>query len=96
MSISLTRYQWILLAAACILSLPAILMPFTEQVNWGVMDFIVGGILLFGTGTLVEFALRSRLSARSKMALAAVLILGLLLIWAELAVGLFGTFFAGS
>jgi hypothetical protein len=42
------------LATALILLLPLVAMQFTDEVDWGVADFIVAGALLGGTGLLLH------------------------------------------
>lgn len=81
---------------AAILSVPLIAMQFTNEVNWSLFDFIVMGALLLLTGTGIEIVTRKVKSSNLKIVLTIVIILVLLLIWAELAVGIFGTPFAGS
>lgn len=84
------------IAAAGILLIPLVAMQFTSEVNWNVADFIVAGALLFGMGTVLELTLRS-LKKKSHRILAAIsLLFALGLIWAELAVGIFGSPLAGS
>lgn len=79
-----------------ILLVPLIAMQFTSGVNWGPEDFIVIGILLFGTGLGYVLAAQKVRSTEHRLILGAVLLGVLLLVWAELAVGIFGTPFAGS
>ena len=71
-------------------------MQFTDEVNWSVFDFMIAGTLLFGTGVLCELALRKIKSFKYRLAILTCILLVLLAIWAELAVGIFGTPFAGS
>lgn len=85
-----------MLAAAALLSVPLIAMQFTGEVNWSRFDFIIAGVLLFGAGIFIEIALRLLTTFWSRVAALAVILLALFLVWAELAVGLFGTPFAGS
>ena len=59
-------------------------------------DFVVMGILLFGTGLAIEFAAKKLTNPVYRVAAIIVIVAALLLIWAELAVGLIGTPFAGS
>jgi hypothetical protein len=47
------------LATAFILLLPLVAMQFTDEVDWGVFDFVSAGILLAGTGLLLELAARN-------------------------------------
>jgi len=71
-------------------------MQFTEEVNWDLADFIVGGVLLLGTGLMCELAIRKISQIKYRIAVCVGILLALILIWAELAVGIFGTPFAGS
>jgi hypothetical protein len=90
------RLVTILAAAIAILLIPLIAMTFTNDVNWKIFDFLVAGILLIGTGLILEFILRKIKTLRYRILLGIVLFVVLFLIWAELAVGIFGSPFAGS
>ena len=57
----------VLLGTGAILLVPLVAMRFSAEVNWGVLDFAVAGLLL-----------------------------ALILVWAEPAVGIFGSPIAGS
>ena len=71
-------------------------MQFSDEVNWGIFDFIVAGVLLFGTGLIFELILRKVKTKKSQIATTVILFILLILIWVELAVGIFGTPFGGS
>jgi hypothetical protein len=71
-------------------------MQFTNEVNWSLSDFIIAGGLLLGTGLMIELVIRNVKNVKYRLAICAVILLALLLIWIELAVGIFGTPFAGS
>lgn len=86
----------ILSSAVILLLIPLIAMQFTNEVDWKLADFIIMGVLLFGTGLLCELILRKVKGIENKILLCGAVLLGLFLIWAELAVGIFGTPFAGS
>ncbi|MEO6682189.1 MAG: hypothetical protein ABIN48_05130 [Ginsengibacter sp.] len=86
----------ILTAIAVLLTIPFIAMQFTDEVNWSPGDFVVMGILLFGTGFLCELVMRKVKSTKNKIFICGGILCLFLLIWAELAVGIFGTPFAGS
>lgn len=90
------RLKIILTAAGILLSIPFIAMQFTNEVNWTPGDFIIMGVLLFGTGLLCEFVMRKVKNTNKRIMICAALLFVFLLIWAELAVGIFGTPFAGS
>ena len=90
------RVTGIVLTTALLLSVPFIAMQFTDEVKWSPLDFIVMGILLLGTGLMCEFILRRVKKTGYRIALIGAILIMFLLIWAELAVGIFGTPFAGS
>lgn len=77
------------LATALLLLVPAIAMQFTREVSWGPGDFVVAGLLLFGAGALGVVGFKHIRSTGFRAALVVGIGLGLALIWAELAVGVF-------
>lgn len=79
-----------------LLLIPFLAMQFTNEVAWSVMDFVVAGILLLGTGLVIEFVLRKVKNTKHRIIICILILLALLLLWLELAVGLFGTPIAGS
>jgi hypothetical protein len=91
----LKRLHIILIAISILLLIPLIAMQFTNEVNWSVHDFVIAGILLFGAGLLCELALRKIKPSKYRIVILAGILLVLFIIWAELAVGIFGTPFGG-
>lgn len=79
-----------------ILLIPLVAMQFTNEVKWDIKDFTIMGILLLATGITIEIVTRIVKSAQLKLAFTLIILLVLFLIWAELAVGIFGSPFAGS
>ena len=90
------RLFGILLTVAFILSIPLVAMQFTKEVDWSLSDFVIMGILLTDTGLMVELVIRKIRKPENRFILIVVILALLFLIWAELAVGIFGTPFAGS
>jgi peptidoglycan/LPS O-acetylase OafA/YrhL len=90
------RLYGIVISVAILLLIPLIAMQFSNEVNWKLADFIIAGVLLLGTGLICEFVMRKVKKKENRIALIVVIITVLLLIWAELAVGIFGTPLAGS
>lgn len=86
----------ILLAVPLLLLIPFIAMKVTDQVNWSPSDFLLMGVLLLSTGILCELVLRKVKKIEHRIILSVVILVLFLLLWAELAVGIFGTHFAGS
>jgi DMSO/TMAO reductase YedYZ heme-binding membrane subunit len=81
---------------AILLLIPLVAMQITGEVNWDLFDFVVMGVLLLLTGLGIEMVTRKVKSTNLKIGLCLGILLLLLLIWAELAVGIFGTPIAGS
>lgn len=86
-----------------IYAVPAILMGFavlgnlfSKEFSWSSSDFLIAGVLLFGTAMIVDLIRRIIKNKTYKILLCIVVLLGLILTWMEFAVGLFGTPFAGS
>lgn len=86
----------IVLAVPVLLLIPLIANQFTDGEGWSSFDFIVAGVLLLGTGLLCELVLRLVKKPGQRLIIVGVILLALFLVWAELAVGIFGTPFAGS
>ena len=79
-----------------ILMVPLIAMQFTAEVNWEVWDFVVaGGLLLFAGLSLIFIHNQLRFN-RYRFLILGLIVLLFLLIWFELAVGIFGSPFAGT
>ncbi|MCA0447935.1 MAG: hypothetical protein LCH54_17080 [Bacteroidetes bacterium] len=90
------RISVVLVVTGLILLANFIAMQFTSEVNWTLGDFVAAGILLLAAGLTLEFILRkvTRLSHRILLVLAVLTVFAL--VWIELAVGIFGSPFAGS
>jgi hypothetical protein len=79
----------LVLSVAGLLLVPLLAMRFTDEVNWTPFDFAVAGVLLLGTGLAYEFAASRTQKVAHRIAIGAVLLLVLLVVWAHLAVGIF-------
>lgn len=75
---------------AALLSLPAIAMRFTPEVNWTASDFVVMGTLLGSAGLAVEFLARRGGDLRYRLAAGLAILGAFLLVWIDLAVGIIG------
>jgi peptidoglycan/LPS O-acetylase OafA/YrhL len=78
-----------------LLLIPLIAMQFTDEVKWTLFDFIVAAVLLLGTGLICDLVIRKVNKTKFRIAICVALFAMLLLIWAELAVGILGTPFSG-
>jgi hypothetical protein len=93
MAIKLLQLGSLVLALLCI---PLLAMQFSGDVRWSLADFVLAGFLLFLSGLVVMF-IQNKVSKRSwQIGLILVVLFLLLILWAELAVGLFDSPFAGN
>ena len=86
----------ILYIVGLLLLIPLIAMQFTNEVNWAFFDFIIMGGMLTITGLLIGIILKKVKNSKNRLILIVTIVMIFFLIWAELAVGLFGTTFAGD
>ena len=90
------RLFGILLTVVLILAIPLVAMLFTNEVDWSFSDFAIMGFLLTSTGLVIELVIRKVQKPENRFIVIAAILALLFLIWAELAVGIFGSPFAGS
>ena len=90
------RLVIILSVVAIPLLVPLIVMQFTNEVSWTLFDFIVAAFLLFIAAMAVGLIIRKVKDKTYRIIFSAVVLALFLLIWAEIAVGIFGTPFAGT
>ncbi len=75
--------------AAVLLLVPLLAMLITREVNWGIGDFVVAGMLIFCARMAYAIVSMQLPNKPQRIAWALVILLALLLVWAELAVGIF-------
>jgi Na+/H+ antiporter NhaA len=92
----LKRFLSILAIVASLLLIPLVAMLFTTEVNWTASDFIIMGLLLTTAATAIDFAWRKLKTFRYRWVVCGVILFVFFLIYAELAVGIFGSPLAGS
>ncbi len=81
---------------AVLLCIPLLGNMFSEEFDWSPGDFVIGAVLLFGTAFIIDLIQRIIKNKTYKILLGGAVLILLLLVWAELAVGIFGTPFAGN
>ena len=79
-----------------LLIIPLIAMQLTDEVEWSLFDFTIMGTLLLITGLMGEIIFKKVKKYKHRVIFYVVVAIIFFLIWAELAVGIFGTPFAGS
>lgn len=90
------RLLILLFALESLLFIPLFAMLFTSEVNWSLFDFGLMAFLLSLLAIGIESVNRFLKSKLQKWLALAALLFFFLLVWAELAVGLFGTPLAGN
>ncbi|UKB79058.1 hypothetical protein [Chryseobacterium sp. MEBOG07] len=79
-----------------LLCIPLLGNLFSKEINWSASDFLIAGTLLFTTAFLINLV-RNKIKKQSQKVLICIFILlALVLVWMELAIGIFGSPFAGS
>jgi len=78
-----------------LLSIPLIAMQFTSEVAWTGGDFLIMTLLLTVTGLAVELAIRNVETKRNRLIAVGLVLFLFGLVYAEMAVGIFGTPIAG-
>lgn len=86
----------IVITVVLLLLIPLIAMQFTTEVNWTLFDFVIAGGLLLSGGFLCNLAIMKLPKIEHRIAICLAILTTLMLIWAELAVGILGTPFAGT
>lgn len=69
---------------------PAVAMQFSRDVQWGPVDFVFMGVLLYGCTWLVDLAMRKQSSTAYRLGAAIVVLTSFLLVWVNAAVGVIG------
>ena len=83
-------------APLLILMIPAFAMLFTDEVRWSLFDFVIMGLMLVALGVGVQLVARRVQGSTRLFLIVAVMILLFLLLWGEMAVGLFGSPISGD
>lgn len=74
-----------------ILMIPLIAMQFTDEVNWSPFDFMIMGILIFGTGVVYEWIASRGNDKLYRIAVSIAVFTAFLLTWINMAVGIIGS-----
>ena len=79
-----------------LLLIPLIGMTITDEINWSPFDFFTMGSLLILLGIGINLVSSRVKNLKYRVLYIGLIVIIFMLIWAELAVGLFGTPIAGS
>ena len=78
------------------LLVPLVANQISEQVNWNAMDFIIMGTFLIFSAYWIQKVIKKIKSKSKKVVFISLIILIFLLLWIEMAVGIFNSPIAGS
>ena len=68
---------------------------YINDFNWSLVDFVIMGVLIFSFLSFIDF-IRKKFSGIKEILAIIIVVIVFILLWAELAVGIFGSPFAGS
>jgi uncharacterized membrane protein YoaT (DUF817 family) len=83
------RYIIIVSITALLLLIPFIGMQFTKEIRWTLLDFVIAAALLMLTGITLKYILENIKRKSYKIILSLGVFIILILVWIELAVGIF-------
>lgn len=90
------KFPKIPLIAISLLLIPFVAMQFSDDVNWSAFDFLIMGVMLLLAGSGIEWILRKQNKISKKIIYILIVLFIFILLWAEMAVGLFGSCIAGN
>lgn len=79
------------LATAFLLLVPLVAMQFTDEMAWGLGDFVFAGALFFGAGLAYELIATKKVGIAYRAAVGIAVATAFILVWANLAVGIIGS-----
>ena len=86
----------LLISFLLLLLIPFVGMQYSNEVKWSLNDFIIMGVILLSFGTFINKIIYHVSGFNRRVILILTSIILFFLLWAELAVGLFNSPFAGS
>lgn len=90
------RFSILTFAPLALLLIPLIAMHYSDEVHWTLIDFAIMGVLLLVVGMWTQRVVKRVKSFPRRATYIIFVILLFLLVWAELAVGIFGSPLAGN
>ena len=88
--------KWSVFSPLLLLLLPLLGMFVSNEVNWSFFDFIIMGILILSFSFGIKQVLKTIKNTKYRILIIGLILILFLLTWAELAVGIFDSPFAGS
>ena len=88
--------KWSVFSPLLLLLFPLVGTLVSNEVNWSFFDFIVMGILILSMSFGIKHVVTTIKNTNYRILIIGMILLVFILIWVELAVGIFDTPFAGS
>ena len=88
--------KWGVFYPLLLLMLPLIGMFVSNQFNWSFFDFFIMGILILSLSFGIKQVFKTTKNTKYRILIIGTIVIVFLLVWAELAVGIFDTPFAGN
>ena len=88
--------KWGVFYPLLLLLLPLIGMFVSNQFNWSFFDFFIMGILILSLSFGIKQVFKKTKNIKYRILIIGTIVIVFLLAWAELAVGIFDTPFAGN
>jgi len=88
--------KWGVFYPLLLLLLPLIGMFVSNQINWSFFDFFIMGILILSLSFGIKQVFKTTKNTKYRILIIGTIVIVFLLVWAELAVGIFDTPFAGN
>lgn len=95
-SIPKNQILTVLVIVSTLLTIPLIAMQFTTEVQWDLLDFVIAAAILISVGMFIAFVMNQPVLQKYRWFIISAVVLVFVLLWMELAVGLFGSPIAGS
>ena len=88
--------KWSVFSPLLLLLFPLVGTLVSNEVNWSFFDFIVMGILILSMSFGIKQVVMTTKNTNYRVLIIGMILVVFILIWVELAVGIFDTPFAGS
>lgn len=88
--------KWSVFSPLLLLLFPLVGTLVSNEVNWSFFDFIVMGILILSMSFGIKQVVMTTKNTNYRVLIIGMILLVFILIWVELAVGIFDTPFAGN
>ncbi|NBW28725.1 MAG: hypothetical protein EBR38_09195 [Flavobacteriaceae bacterium] len=90
------KIKWFDFSYLLLLLLPMLGMFISNEINWSVFDFIIMGILILSMSFGIKQVLRTTRNIKNRSLIIGIILIIFIIVWIELAVGIFESPFAGS